>query len=49
VKVIPYTGDDTWVEDALLNARDCLVGELPESTPNCKQCAYLSDVKAMGI
>ena len=49
VKVIPYTGDDTWVEDALLNARHCLDGELPESTPNCKQCAYLSDVKAMGI
>ena len=49
VKVIPYTGDDTWVEAALLKARQCLDGELPESTPNCKQCSYLSDVKAMGI
>jgi len=32
-----------------LSARQCLDGELPESTPNCKQCAYLSDVKAMDI
>lgn len=49
VKVIPYIGDDSWIEDALLNARSCLEGEIPKPTLGCEQCAYLSDIKTLGI
>lgn len=40
VKIIPYEGDDSWVEKALLAARKCLDGELPDYGKNCDYCAY---------
>jgi len=49
VKVIPYIGDDSWVEGALMDARKCLEGEMPMQTQSCEQCAYLSDIKTLGI
>ncbi|MDO8495742.1 MAG: PD-(D/E)XK nuclease family protein [bacterium] len=41
VKVIPYKGDDTWVEGAIKNAHACLSKDtLPKASPNCDFCAY---------
>ena len=41
VKLLPYTGDDSWVEPALADARACLAASgLPESSPDCDYCAY---------
>ncbi len=40
IKLIPYTGDDSWVEGAIKNAKKCLDGELPKRSPNCDYCIY---------
>lgn len=41
VKIIPYTGDDSWVEGALLEIKQCLESEeLPEPGENCDYCVY---------
>lgn len=49
VSVLPYRGDASWVEGALLSAKRCLDGALPKPAADCEQCAYLSDVKTLGI
>lgn len=40
IKVIPYTGDDSWVENLIVKAKQCLDGQLPNYTPNCDYCTY---------
>jgi len=45
VKIIPYKGNDSWVEGTLLAARRCLDGELPESAPSCDFCAYRASAR----
>jgi RecB family exonuclease len=41
VKVIPYTGDASWVDGALGAIRDCLVGErIPQPSSECDYCNY---------
>ncbi|HEY9480832.1 MAG TPA: PD-(D/E)XK nuclease family protein [Candidatus Paceibacterota bacterium] len=41
VTLIPYTGDDSWVEDAIMRAQDCLEGgELPKPGDMCEYCNY---------
>jgi hypothetical protein len=41
IKIIPYTGDAVWVEEAVIKARDCLMGDtIPESGAACDHCAY---------
>jgi len=46
VKIIPYTGDETWVEPTLLDARKCLESErIPEANPECDFCRYHALVK----
>jgi hypothetical protein len=41
VKVIPYEGNDSWVEGTLVSMKKCLVSdELPESSADCDYCAY---------
>ena len=50
VKIIPYIGDDSWIEKQLAKARACLESSappLPDST--CKQCSYLLDVHSLGL
>ena len=40
-KIIPYIGDDSWVEDALLDAHHCLCRDtLPPSARECEWCGY---------
>ena len=41
VKILPYEGDDTWVEQAILDAHKCLTGPaIPSPNPDCDFCLY---------
>ena len=45
VKIIPYQGDDSWVEKAVIDAKACLMGEnIPEPSQNCDYCRYVDSV-----
>lgn len=46
IKIIPYEGDDSWVEKTIHDAIECLKsGKLPESGPDCDFCKYREAVK----
>ena len=41
IKLIPYTGDDSWVEKTLFDMYRCLLsGALPAYSQNCDYCMY---------
>lgn len=41
VQIISYQGTDTWIENQLVSAMDCLQGKtLPLSRPDCPYCTY---------
>jgi hypothetical protein len=40
VKLIPYLGDDSWIEAVLLNLKQCLDGDMPPFTTACDYCQY---------
>jgi len=41
VKVIPYKGDDSWIEKILLGIKKCLMGDgIPASSSECDYCNY---------
>ena len=45
ISVIPYDGNDSWVESCITDAHACLVSEdIPTATWNCDYCTYYSAV-----
>jgi hypothetical protein len=43
ISLLPYCGNDTWVDEAVLQAYACLQSdELPPKNDNCELCKYLS-------
>lgn len=41
IKLIPYEGNDSWVDKAVLDAHKCLKSKnIPKSGKNCDYCAY---------
>ena len=45
-KIIPYEGDDSWVDPAIHAAHACLVGdEIPGSGADCTFCAFQQTVQ----
>lgn len=45
VKVIPYVGDDGWIEGALFDAKECLMSPtIPQSAEACDYCRYVAAV-----
>jgi len=41
IKIIPYTGDDSWIEPTLMEIKKCLdSSEVPPSHPDCDYCKY---------
>ena len=41
IKILPYVGNDLWVEDEVINAFRCLNNnKLPQSSPDCDYCNY---------
>ncbi len=46
ISVIPYIGDDSWVEPTLLEIRECLEADkIPSPTDECDFCQYWAAVK----
>ena len=46
IKIIPYVGDDSWVEKTIKEAINCLKSDiLPESGPECDFCKYRKAVR----
>ncbi len=46
IKVIPYEGDDSWVEPAVIDAHKCLMSNnLPKPGPDCDYCLYRDSVE----
>jgi len=46
IKIIPYTGDTSWVEGTILKAIECLKSDtLPESGQDCDFCKYRDAVR----
>jgi len=49
IKVIPYKGNDDWVEQALIDARKCLESDnVPAASDNCEYCHYIKKTKQIG-
>jgi RecB family exonuclease len=45
IKLLPYTGKDDWIEDAVINAHKCLISdEIPQSGNDCDYCKYREEV-----
>ena len=41
VSMLPYVGDDSWVEPALVSIKACLESdEIPDAVENCEYCQY---------
>jgi hypothetical protein len=46
VKIIPYVGDDSWVEKTIVDAHKCLNSDkLPASGADCDYCKYREAIK----
>lgn len=47
IHLIPYEGDDTWVESKIVELHDCLNRDtIPDRSPGCDYCAYIDAVNA---
>lgn len=45
IDVIPYKGNDDWVEKSIREAHECLMqDEIPSATAACDYCTYYSDL-----
>lgn len=40
VQLIAYEGGGSWVEPAIIKAKECLTGDVPPSTAACEYCLY---------
>lgn len=46
IKLIPYVGDDSWVEGTLFDIKACLMkDEVPAADPECDYCRYRDAAK----
>jgi CRISPR/Cas system-associated exonuclease Cas4 (RecB family) len=46
VKIIPYEGNDEWVEKTIADIHECLIGpKIPEAGPDCDFCRYREAIK----
>lgn len=45
VNLISYTGDDSWVENAIIEVHQCLnENQIPEVSADCDYCNYISSI-----
>lgn len=40
IDLLPYTGDDSWIEGTLHDIKKCLNGKMPKPDPKCDFCNY---------
>ncbi|MDD4607256.1 MAG: PD-(D/E)XK nuclease family protein [Patescibacteria group bacterium] len=46
VTLVPYKGDDSWVDKAILDAYECLMSnQIPESNSECDYCLYRQTIQ----
>ncbi len=46
IKIIPYKGDDSWIEKTLFDIKECLMSnQIPNSGQDCDYCKYTHAVK----
>ncbi len=46
IVLLPYKGDDSWIEETLIEARKCLLSnDLPPSSEDCDFCRYREAVR----
>lgn len=46
ISLLPYEGNDSWIENILFDIKNCLVNNvLPELSENCDYCKYWNAVK----
>lgn len=47
ITLIPYTGNDGWVEKTIVEAHKCLNGDkIPEADPDCDYCSYVRTINS---
>jgi len=45
VTILPYVGDDSWVEKAIIDAHECLnSNDIPKADPDCDHCSYVEAI-----
>ncbi|HDQ03720.1 MAG TPA: hypothetical protein ENN23_03990 [Deltaproteobacteria bacterium] len=50
IKIIPYTGDDSWVEKTVQEAIDCMKADvIPQAGPECDFCKYRNAIENLKI
>ena len=49
IKLIPYNGNDAWIEPALFKIEATLRGEVPLGDDDCDYCRYRGAVKELGV
>ena len=48
ITLIPYAGDDSWVEETIIKIHSCLIcGQIPDANDGCDFCAYRSAVEGV--
>ena len=41
IHVLPYEGDDSWIDDEIIKAHECLMNnKIPEANKDCDYCSY---------
>ena len=46
ISLIPYTGNDNWIDGKIIEAYKCLMAdEIPLASHECDYCAYIQAVK----
>lgn len=45
IDLLPYEGDDSWIENTLKDIKKCLNGKMPKSDEKCDYCNYRHAVK----
>lgn len=47
ITLIPYEGDDSWVEKTIIKAHNCLNSDkVPEASPECDYCNYVRAINS---
>jgi len=47
ITLIPYKGDDSWVEKTILDIHKCLNSAvIPEGNPECDYCRYIQTLNS---
>jgi hypothetical protein len=46
ITLIPYEGDDSWIEETIIKIHSCLISnQIPDPNDSCDFCAYRSAVE----